>query len=223
MAGALDRDFLLLVTATPLLNSCTDMPGYLELIWHREWPFEYHVTDKIRPEHFYDEKLMDQLRQGFPHEDITLDRLVNGCDVVGLKVSELNQKQLESRRRWEHAMREAKEPLHILHPGLFTRMAVMQNWTSKLSLVAILPIMMMASFRGSMLTLLTLSSGKLVTPGDGIPAMSAQMVHVLQEMCLVAYKPEQAVVRDAQAHISADKLASHVLLFEVAIGQHIIF
>lgn len=190
----LKKEFLLLVTATPLLNSVRDMLGYLGIIWRPEWPFGYTDLDPIPAEEFYLEDTWNAIKEGKEDALVTLSRVTTHNSEKATDLSKFSANELRRRAAFVQLIIDKKHPAWILNPGLYYAYGKTTDWTVSLSLQALKPIMKMISIRRTMTTPLSLPGGETVTPGGDIPPLSIFTVKV---------KPLAANVRVVNTHTTA--------------------
>jgi hypothetical protein len=174
----LDREGLLLVSATPLSNHVRDIQGYLRVLWDPAWPFGYvQKRDASKDVLFFDESLMDRISGSTSianlEESISLDRLLSGRVTPESKLTERQQKRADEYREY---VRAGRVPLFLLNPSLFKSFATTQNWSTSVSTLGVQPILQMLSVRRGMLTEMEMPDGGTTYMGEGIAGISTETV-----------------------------------------------
>lgn len=173
LVDSIRRDFTLVVTATPLLNSIRDILGFLNVIWRPEWPFGYTTADEVAAEHFYTQETWSRIAADEKDQSyrVTPERILSG----GLmKIADMGPVELQSQARFTKAIKDGTYPLYILNPQLFAAFAKTTQYSMDTSLQAIKPIMELVSVPRDMLTPLAMPDGSETMPGDDIPPMTLQ-------------------------------------------------
>lgn len=177
---ALDREALLIVLATPLLNHLRDFWGYVNLIWRHEWPFTHGgENDPMAPETFYNEDTWDTIKTGKEFEKLGMARLL-GQDLESLDLIRHKEFAVQPSPREEMLRQEffayGRRPLFLLHPQLFQTLANRNKYGAILAQTAIRLLMKLLCIRRGMLTRLELRDKSVVSFGDSLPVAASRGV-----------------------------------------------
>ncbi|KAJ6783709.1 hypothetical protein PWT90_09934 [Aphanocladium album] len=159
LVDAIQQDFLLLVTATPL-------------------GFGYKIGQEDARLYYEPETWEAIQKSRSSSNGISLERCIGKSDGANDDVSTFSARQLQRRAEFEKCIRSGKLPLFRLHPALFHAFAEKARWDIDVALEAIQPIMQYFSIRRGMMSELVLSDGTVVRPGDGIPPMTIKTVEL---------------------------------------------
>ncbi|KAL6693655.1 P-loop containing nucleoside triphosphate hydrolase protein [Trichoderma pleuroticola] len=181
----LDREALLLVSATPLPNHVRDINGYLRVLWDPAWPFVYA-------------SLFDESIELEAEEPLTLNRVLHGRVKP---TSRLSPRECCRAMEYKSFVEDQHGAAYLLNPNLFMEFAKNNDYGTCVSTLAVGPILKLLSVRRGMLTRMTLPNGDVTFMGKGIAGLKTETV----ELELPAdVKPKLA----AHINILVDKLMS---------------
>ncbi|KAH6610611.1 hypothetical protein Trco_000631 [Trichoderma cornu-damae] len=179
LINQLDRDGLLLVSATPLPSHLRDISGYLQVIWNTAWPFGYKAIDTIPSDSFFGSQVYDELLanpdRAVGETTLTLRRVLSGRDLGDEKLS---ARQLAQAQEYKDFVRGGKGPAYLINPTLFQAFAATNNYEATVSTTGARPIFEMLSVRRGMLTKMTLPDGRTTFMGEGIAGLSVETVEL---------------------------------------------
>lgn len=158
--GQLDREALLLVSATPLSNHVRDAAGYTKLIWNPSWPFRYNSKDPVPCKTFYDPETRLKVKNNESSGGaVGIDRLLGPGIVNPIVPQDLSPRQ---RIRHDEYIQGVKAgiPMFLLNPELFSSFVKESEFSTDLSTNAIRPILTMLSVKRGMFSLQNLPNGK---------------------------------------------------------------
>ncbi|KAL7907902.1 P-loop containing nucleoside triphosphate hydrolase protein [Trichoderma velutinum] len=215
----LDRDALLLVSATPLPNHVRDIQGYLRVLWDPAWPFGYQQKgDETSPDSFLGELVYDSLFDGSidlqVEDQLTLKRVLTGR----VKPSaELTPRQKIRSKEYKKFVTTHKGPAYLINPNLFMAYAKTHNYGTCVSTLAVSPILKLLSVRRGMLTQMTLPDGRVTFMGEGISGFNTETIE---------FEPSAQVKERLASFITilADKLMSPIGVGppEMLTGGHLV-
>lgn len=173
----LDREGLLLVSATPLSNHLRDIQGYLRVLWDPAWPFGYcQKRDETRDVLFFENEHASGDNSSTDSElAVSLDRLLSGRVTPDSKLTERQLRRAEEYRKF---VSTGKGPMFLLNPSLFKSFATSKNWGTSVSTLGVQPILAMLSVRRGMLTEMEMPDGQITYMGEGIAGLSTETVEL---------------------------------------------
>ncbi|QYT06075.1 hypothetical protein H0G86_012942 [Trichoderma simmonsii] len=176
----LDREALLLVSATPLPNHVRDISGYLRVLWDPAWPFGYQQKgDATNANIFFGDLVYDslfdepiELEGGEP---LTLNRVLHG------RIKPTSQLSPRERRRameYKSFVKDRNGAAYLLNPNLFMKFAKNNEYGTCVSTLAVRPILKLLSVRRGMLTRMTLPNDDVTFMGEGIAGLKTETVEL---------------------------------------------
>ncbi|KAL5085555.1 hypothetical protein Trisim1_010169 [Trichoderma cf. simile WF8] len=176
----LDREALLLVSATPLPNHVRDISGYLRVLWDPAWPFGYQQKgDATNANIFFGDlvydSLFDESIELEVEEPLTLTRVLHG------RVKTTSQLSPRERRRameYKSFVKDQNGPAYLLNPNLFAEFAKNNDYGTRVSTLAVCPILKLLSVRRGMLTRMTLPNDDVTFMGEGIAGLKTETVEL---------------------------------------------
>ncbi|PKK43047.1 hypothetical protein CI102_13080, partial [Trichoderma harzianum] len=197
----LDREALLLVSATPLPNHVRDISGYLRVLWDPAWPFGYQQKgDATNANAFFGDLVYDSLFDESIKlevgEPLTLNRVLHGRVKT---TSQLSPRELRRAMEYKSFVEDQNGPAYLLNPNLFMEFAKNKEYGTCVSTLAVGPILKLLSVRRGMLTMMTLPNGDITFMGKGIAGFKTETVEL-------EHSAEVKAKLAAHINILADKL-----------------
>ncbi|KAK0759222.1 hypothetical protein N5P37_008104 [Trichoderma harzianum] len=197
----LDREALLLVSATPLPNHVRDISGYLRVLWDPAWPFGYQQKgDATNANAFFGDLVYDSLFDESIKlevgEPLTLNRVLHGRVKT---TSQLSPRELRRTMECKSFVEDQNGPAYLLNPNLFMEFAKNKEYGTCVSTLAVGPILKLLSVRRGMLTMMTLPNGDVTFMGKGIAGFKTETVEL-------EHSAEVKAKLAAHINILADKL-----------------
>ncbi|KAL7955900.1 P-loop containing nucleoside triphosphate hydrolase protein [Trichoderma compactum] len=176
----LDREALLLVSATPLPNHVRDIHGYLRVLWDPAWPFGYQQKgDATNANTFFGDLVYASLFDGSikleAEEPLTLNRVLHG------RVKPTSQLSPRERRRamdYKSFVEDQHGAAYLLNPNLFMEFAKNNDYGTCVSTLAVGPILKLLSVRRGMLTKMRLPDDGVTFMGEGIAGLKTETVEL---------------------------------------------
>lgn len=176
----LDREALLLVSATPLPNHVRDINGYLRVLWDPAWPFGYQQKgDATNANTFFGDLVYASLFDGSikleAEEPLTLNRVLHG------RVKPTSQLSPRERRRamdYKSFVEDQHGAAYLLNPNLFMEFAKNNDYGTCVSTLAVGPILKLLSVRRGMLTKMRLPNDGVTFMGEGIAGLKTETVEL---------------------------------------------
>ncbi|KAL6822556.1 P-loop containing nucleoside triphosphate hydrolase protein [Trichoderma camerunense] len=199
----LDREALLLVSATPLPNHVRDISGYLRVLWDPAWPFGYQQKgDATNANAFFGDLVYDSLFDESikleVEEPLTLNRVLHGRVKT---TSQLSPRELRRAMEYKSFVEDQNGPAYLLNPNLFMEFAKNKEYGTCVSTLAVGPILKLLSVRRGMLTRMTLPNGDVTFMGKGIAGFKTETVEL-------EHPAEVKAKLAAYINILADKLVT---------------
>lgn len=183
MIDQLDKEFLIVASATPILNSVYDMLGYVDLLWPKYLPFSYNrADDSTAADVFYDPGLSEAVAGDDSFEGIGYARLCSGGSDMrdvdgGVRDRELTPLEQGIADRYREEVR-AGRPVWHLCPALFRAFAAQAAWNYDFCGLAIGSILDQVQIKRTMLTEMRLPDGRVESPGSNLPRCSLRVVEL---------------------------------------------
>lgn len=179
----LDKEFLVIASATPILNSVYDVLGYVDLIWPKYLPFGYNrAEDSTTPDVFYNASLAEAIAADDSFEGVDYARLCSaGGDIRTLAEATTGQTLAPLERAIVDRYREevrSGTPLWHLCPSLFRAYAAQATWNYDFCGLAIGSILDQVQIKRTMMTEMTLPDGRVESPGSNLPRCTLRVVEL---------------------------------------------
>jgi hypothetical protein len=174
VVDALNKESLLLVSATPLANHVRDIHGYAKLIWNRHWPFTVDKGSTHFADYYHPESWTKLVEQG-EFRDLAWGRLLeSGFD----NPAPTPTTPVEERRAEEYCrfIEECRGPLYILNPQMLRSYADSVGHGTEMSTDAAQRILEMTAVRRGMLTMMKMPDGSETCLGASIKGLKVSVV-----------------------------------------------